>query len=52
MTSQPRDIARKFQSTQNAHAKRDSTREMNVINYKWYVMPIKCLRTSHAILFL
>ncbi|MDD9363100.1 MAG: hypothetical protein PV344_09270 [Anaplasma sp.] len=32
ITSQPHDLTREFQTTRNAHVKRDVTREMKVIN--------------------
>ncbi|MDD9362985.1 MAG: hypothetical protein PV344_08690 [Anaplasma sp.] len=40
MTSQPHDLARKFQTAHNAHVKRDVTRRMKVIK-TCHVMRIK-----------
>ncbi|MDD9361604.1 MAG: hypothetical protein PV344_01595 [Anaplasma sp.] len=48
MTSQPHDLAREFQTTDNAHVKRDVTRVMKVIKIL-HVMRIKGRRMSQMI---
>ncbi|MDD9362837.1 MAG: hypothetical protein PV344_07945 [Anaplasma sp.] len=48
MTSQPHDLARDFQTTHNAHVKRDVTRRMKVTK-RWHVMRIKGRHMSQMI---
>ncbi|MDD9361328.1 MAG: hypothetical protein PV344_00095 [Anaplasma sp.] len=48
MTSQPHDLARKFQTTHEAHAKRYVTRRMRVIT-RWHLMRLGGRRMSQVI---
>ncbi|MDD9361818.1 MAG: hypothetical protein PV344_02695 [Anaplasma sp.] len=48
MTSQPHDHAREFQTTHNAHEKRDVTRGMKVMT-RWHLMRLKGRRMSQVI---
>ncbi|MDD9362391.1 MAG: hypothetical protein PV344_05660 [Anaplasma sp.] len=50
MTSQPHDLARKFQTTHNAHVQRDVTRGMKVIK-RYHIMLMKGRRISQMISF-